>query len=94
MTMLLKRFRILFGQQYYGAVAVIGDPLKVTPGPAYPDEIARGIALPDDSGAAMDAYVEQLSIVQKIAVNKPCQKTRQPPGHKRKQIRRGIPARH
>lgn len=63
----IKKFRNLFGRQNYGAVAVIGRPIAVTPQPAGTADLARGICLPADRNAALECYVTRLARIQKIA---------------------------
>lgn len=65
-----KKFRNLFGQQNYGAHAIVGRPFKVTPKTADLDEIARGLSAHDDADQATDMYVQRLQILQKTAKRK------------------------
>jgi 1-acyl-sn-glycerol-3-phosphate acyltransferase len=65
-----KKFRSLFGQQNYGAFAVVGKPFKVTPKTADLEEVAKGLSLVDDADKATDAYVKRLEILQKAARHK------------------------
>lgn len=65
-----KKFRNLFGQQNYGAYAVVGRPFKVTPRTADLEEIARGLSLADDADQATDMYVQRLQLLQKAAKRK------------------------
>jgi len=62
-----KKFRNLFGQQNYGAYAVVGRPFKVTPKTADLEELAKNLSLDDDADKATDAYVQRLLILQKAA---------------------------
>lgn len=62
-----SRFRNWFGQQNYGAFAVVGRAFKVSPRTADLDEIGRGLMLEDDADQATDTYVRRLQILQKAA---------------------------
>lgn len=62
-----KKFRNLFGQQNYGAYAIVGRPFRVTPKSADLEEIARGLTLHDDADKATDTYVQRMMILQKAA---------------------------
>ncbi|MBX9669814.1 MAG: hypothetical protein K2X93_19475 [Candidatus Obscuribacterales bacterium] len=61
------RFRNWFGQQNYGAYAVVGKPFKVSPKAADLDEVMRGLTLEDEADRATDTYVKRLRILQKAA---------------------------
>lgn len=63
----VKKFRNMFGQQNYGACAVVGKPFKVTPKTADLEEVMKGLSLVDDADKATDAYVQRLQILQKTA---------------------------
>ncbi len=62
-----SHFRNWFGQQNYGAYAVVGKPFKVSPKAADLDEVTRGLMLEDDADQATDTYVKRLQILQKAA---------------------------
>ncbi len=65
-----KKFRSLFGQQNYGAFAVVGKPFKVTPKTANLEEVAKNLSLVDDADKATDTYVQRMEILQKTARRK------------------------
>jgi 1-acyl-sn-glycerol-3-phosphate acyltransferase len=69
-----KKFRNLFGQQNYGAYAIVGKPFKVTPKAADLEEVQKGLVLADDADKATDTYVQRLQILQKAAKFKSAQR--------------------
>lgn len=65
-----SKFRNLFGHKNYGAYAVLGRPLLVTPKGHDPASLASAVRLDDDAEKATDTYVERLKILQKAALKK------------------------
>ncbi len=64
-SMGFSKFRNLFAQKNYGAVAIVGKPFKVSHQAANLDDVLKGITLADDAEKATDMYVERLRILQK-----------------------------